>query len=42
VLALKEEAIFGNGHVVMIEKNNLQVADLLIQRLASVVPGLAQ
>lgn len=42
VLALTEEGIFGNGHVVMIEKNNLQVADLLIQRLESIVPGLGQ
>jgi pimeloyl-ACP methyl ester carboxylesterase len=42
VLALTEEGIFGNGHVVMIEKNNLQVADLLIQRLERIVPGSTQ
>jgi pimeloyl-ACP methyl ester carboxylesterase len=30
VLNLTELGIFGNGHVVMVEKNNLQVADLLI------------
>ena len=28
VLALTEEGLFGNCHVVTIEKNNLQVADL--------------
>ncbi len=40
VLALTEEGLFGNCHVVTIEKNNLQVADLLIERLESIVPGL--
>ena len=39
VMVLPEEKIFGNGHVVMIEKNNLQVADLIIQRLEKMVPN---
>jgi pimeloyl-ACP methyl ester carboxylesterase len=30
LLNLTELGIFGNGHVVMVERNNLQVADLLI------------
>jgi pimeloyl-ACP methyl ester carboxylesterase len=29
-LNLTEQGIFGNGHVVMVEKNNLQVADLIL------------
>lgn len=33
VLALTDHGIFGNGHVVMVERNNLQVADLLIEYL---------
>lgn len=33
LLILPEQAIFGNGHVVMVEKNNLQVADLIIAYL---------
>ncbi len=33
VLALPEHNIFGNGHVVMAERNNLQVADLIIDYL---------
>lgn len=33
VLVLPEQGIFGNGHVVMVEKNNLQVADLIIDYL---------
>ncbi len=33
LLALTEHGIFGNGHVVMVEKNNLQVADLIISYL---------
>jgi len=40
VLALPEEGIFGNGHVVMIEKNNLQVADLIIERVEKMLPDL--
>lgn len=40
VLVLPEEGISGNGHVVMIEKNNLQVADLIIQRVEKTVEGL--
>jgi pimeloyl-ACP methyl ester carboxylesterase len=30
VLVLPEHGVFGNGHVVMVERNNRQVADLLI------------
>ena len=33
VLVLTERGILGNGHVVMVEKNNLQVADLIIAYL---------
>jgi hypothetical protein len=33
VLVLPEHGVFGNGHVVMVEKNNLQVADLIIEYL---------
>ena len=33
LLALTERGIFGNGHVVMAERNNLQVADLIIEYL---------
>jgi pimeloyl-ACP methyl ester carboxylesterase len=40
VLALPEIGIFGNGHVVMQEKNNRQVARVIIRRLAEKVPGL--
>ena len=34
LLNLTEVGIFGNGHVVMVEKNNLQVADLIISFLS--------
>lgn len=37
VLALTEHGIFGNGHVVMVEKNNIQVADLLVSYLRDVL-----
>jgi hypothetical protein len=30
LLLLPEHGIFGNGHVVMIERNSLRVADLII------------
>jgi pimeloyl-ACP methyl ester carboxylesterase len=33
LLSLTEQGIFGNGHVVMVEKNNLQVANLIISYL---------
>ena len=33
LLELTELGIFGNGHVVMVEKNNLQVADVIIDWL---------
>jgi pimeloyl-ACP methyl ester carboxylesterase len=33
-LNLTELGIFGNGHVVMVEKNNLQVADLILSFLS--------
>jgi pimeloyl-ACP methyl ester carboxylesterase len=33
VLALPEVGIFGNAHVMVIEKNNLEIADLIIERL---------
>jgi len=42
LMALPELGIFGNSHLVMIERNNLQVADLLIQRLEKMLPGLMQ
>lgn len=41
VLNLTELGIFGNGHVVMVEKNNLQVADLIIAYLREAL-GLPQ
>jgi hypothetical protein len=31
MLYLPEKRIFGNSHVMMMDKNNLQVADLLLQ-----------
>ena len=37
VLVLPEHGIFGNGHVVMVEKNNRQVADLIIAYLNEVL-----
>jgi len=37
MLFLTEHGIFGNGHVVMVEKNNLRVADLIIGYLDRVV-----
>jgi len=37
VLVLPDEGIFGNGHVVMVERNNLQVADLIIGRLETML-----
>ena len=37
LLNLTELGIFGNGHVVMVEKNNLQVADLIISYLKDVL-----
>jgi len=33
LLNLTELGIFGNGHVVMVEKNNRQVADLILDFL---------
>jgi pimeloyl-ACP methyl ester carboxylesterase len=42
VLSLPELGIYGNSHLVMIEKNNLQVADLFIQRLEKILPGNVQ
>lgn len=42
VLSLPELGIYGNSHLVMIEKNNLQVADLFIQQLEKILPGNAQ
>ena len=42
VLSLPDLGIYGNSHLVMIEKNNLQVADLFIQRLEKIVPGVLQ
>lgn len=41
LLELTEMGIFGNGHVVMVEKNNLQVADLITAWLGEVL-GLQQ
>jgi pimeloyl-ACP methyl ester carboxylesterase len=37
LLALTEQGIFGNGHVVMVEKNNIQVADLIVSYLKGVL-----
>jgi len=42
VLSLPELGIYGNSHLVMIEKNNLQVADLFIQQLEKILPGNVQ
>jgi pimeloyl-ACP methyl ester carboxylesterase len=39
LLNLTELGIFGNGHVVMVEKNNRQVADLIIGYLKDVLGG---
>lgn len=32
-IRLEEEGIYGNGHMMMLEKNNLEIADLIIRRL---------
>jgi pimeloyl-ACP methyl ester carboxylesterase len=37
VLSLTERGIYGNGHVVMVEKNNIQVADLFVSYLRGVL-----
>jgi pimeloyl-ACP methyl ester carboxylesterase len=42
VLSLPDLGIYGNSHLVMIEKNNLQVADLFIQQLEKILPGNVQ
>jgi hypothetical protein len=42
VLSLPELGIYGNSHLMMIEKNNLQVADLLIQQLEKIIPENVQ
>jgi len=31
---LEEQGIFGNGHMMMLEKNNLEIADLILRKLA--------
>ncbi len=36
MLALPEAGIFGNTHVMMIEKNNLEISDLIIDWLKQV------
>ena len=33
-IRLEEEGIYGNGHMMMLEKNNLEVADLILAKLA--------
>ncbi len=40
VLVLPDVGIFGNGHLVFMEKNNLQVADVIIHRLETMLGKL--
>ncbi len=42
VMVLPEEGQSGNGHVMMVEKNNREIADLIIQRLEKTVPGIVR